>query len=291
MQYPSTGGSLENAAGFYILYSFMNKQQFILELRSSNYLMVNKTLVKKYGLVYAFIISNYIEKYWYWKNRLGKNFNEWFYLRYADQTNEIGLGEDTLRKYRNKAVKTGIIQVKKEGLPAKTYYHIDFEALFDDVYSNPGLVPEKVGYSTPKTSGTLYNNKNKEKKNKPLSRGSGVYNSPIYDSNILFEIFWEHYPRKTVKGQARTAWEKLCKKRKDKKPSINQIIQTINLQKQTKQWQNPKYIPHASTWLNQSRWLDEIEEMDMIDKYRDKTPSNRTGTGTIKYKTPKKIEL
>ena len=39
------------------------------------------------------------------------------------------------------------------------------------------------------------------------------------------------------------------------------IINALIAQKKTEQWTRDggKYIPHASTWLNQERWNDEIE--------------------------------
>ena len=40
---------------------------------------------------------------------------------------------------------------------------------------------------------------------------------------------------------------------------FEQIKNSLEKLKQTKQWQDKNYIPHASTWLNQKRWKDEVE--------------------------------
>ena len=67
-----------------------------------------------------------------------------------------------------------------------------------------------------------------------------------------FESFWAAYPRKVGKGAAFKVWEK------NHRPSLDKILEAIERQKQTEQWQDEKYIPHPTTWLNQGRWDDEI---------------------------------
>lgn len=69
-----------------------------------------------------------------------------------------------------------------------------------------------------------------------------------------FEAFWKEYPRKVAKRGALKAWQKL-----------NFIEQTQALEAITQHkayWlakeTEADFIPHASTWLNQGRWEDEI---------------------------------
>lgn len=70
------------------------------------------------------------------------------------------------------------------------------------------------------------------------------------DNNSSFDSFWEVYPRKVGKGQARTAFAKALKK-----ATIEEIIEGAqrlasdpNLDLQ--------FCPHPSTWLNGERWTD-----------------------------------
>lgn len=65
-----------------------------------------------------------------------------------------------------------------------------------------------------------------------------------------FELFWKSYPRHEAKSSAMKAFKKV-------KVDINILLQAIAQQKNSKQWKD-NIIPHASTWLNQSRWEDEI---------------------------------
>ncbi len=56
------------------------------------------------------------------------------------------------------------------------------------------------------------------------------------DDLVAFEAWWDRYPRKVGKGQARPAYAKAL-------PGILA--------------QEPQFQPHASTWLNGERWLDD----------------------------------
>jgi len=72
-----------------------------------------------------------------------------------------------------------------------------------------------------------------------------------------FERFWTAYPKKIGKLDASKSWE-----RAKGKPPIDQIIDILENQKASKQWQkdNGQYIPNPSTWLNQGRWEDSLEK-------------------------------
>lgn len=86
----------------------------------------------------------------------------------------------------------------------------------------------------------------------------------------LFEEFWKIYPpRRGVragKAAARKAWEKLAKKM-DERELLESCKKSIAVLKETDQWKedNGKYIPMASTYLNQRRFEDELEEEEYIE--------------------------
>ncbi len=64
-----------------------------------------------------------------------------------------------------------------------------------------------------------------------------------------FEQFWQAYPRREGKGAARKAW----------KTAVSKAEPTAIIEAATgAKWpDNPRFIPHPATWLNQERWLDE----------------------------------
>ena len=71
-----------------------------------------------------------------------------------------------------------------------------------------------------------------------------------------FKIFWKEYPRKVGRELAREKWLRIDFSTMDSEKIINQV----KLLKKT-EWmgKDDKYIPHASTWLSQKRYYDEIE--------------------------------
>ena len=70
-----------------------------------------------------------------------------------------------------------------------------------------------------------------------------------------FHRFWEAYPLKKSKFEAQKAWKNM----KINEETCEEIIKKVNLFKnRDKKWL-AGYIPHASTFLNQRRWEDEVE--------------------------------
>lgn len=103
-----------------------------------------------------------------------------------------------------------------------------------------------------------------------------------------FEQFWKLYPSRGSKGKAKKRWEALC--RKNKRPTWKEIKQAVQAQKESEQWQTKKYIPHASTWINQERWLDDPSEMKSFAKDNQKKPSTGyRNKKKRKYKTDTKL--
>ena len=77
-----------------------------------------------------------------------------------------------------------------------------------------------------------------------------------------FEVFWAAYPRRVGKGAAKTEFMKALK-RASFETIMDGLLAQIpaNLKRD-----DPQFIPHARTWLHQSRWDDDIEQ-----------PKQRTG--------------
>lgn len=79
-----------------------------------------------------------------------------------------------------------------------------------------------------------------------------------------FDAFWLAYPRKTAIGAARKAFDAAWPK--VRVPDNTRVLDpryarltvlTEAISRQKPGWTDPKFIPHASTWLNQERWTDE----------------------------------
>jgi hypothetical protein len=73
------------------------------------------------------------------------------------------------------------------------------------------------------------------------------------NEQVRFDEFWQAYPRKDGKKNASKIWQR------DKLDSkIDQIMNHLKERKDKNSWQNPLYIPMASTFLNGQRWEDEV---------------------------------
>lgn len=71
----------------------------------------------------------------------------------------------------------------------------------------------------------------------------------------MFEQFWKHYPRKIAKRAAQSAFNRLTKQEQsDAVEAIEQHVAYWKL-KGTEM----EFICHATTWLNQGRWEDELD--------------------------------
>lgn len=75
----------------------------------------------------------------------------------------------------------------------------------------------------------------------------------------LFNTIWSIYPRKEKKQYALECFVRL-----DPSPDLVQTIKTaVERAKRSKQWQDKQFIPHFSTYLNQRRWEDELNEDEL----------------------------
>jgi len=78
--------------------------------------------------------------------------------------------------------------------------------------------------------------------------------------DLLFEKFYQAYPKKRSKGKALNAWGKISPPPDEQ--LVAQMVATIERVKTLDEWKKDsgKFIPHPATWLNAQGWLDEIEK-------------------------------
>lgn len=94
----------------------------------------------------------------------------------------------------------------------------------------------------------------KNRKGNNTSINNNIY-SANFDKDDAFERFWSIYPRHTNKKKAYNSFIKKC----TDETVLQKMLSAIVDQKETEQWQNEKFIPHPTTWLNGERWEDEIK--------------------------------
>jgi hypothetical protein len=81
---------------------------------------------------------------------------------------------------------------------------------------------------------------------------------------MTFENFWSQYPKKVGKLTAKRSWEKLSLDNQQKALEAIAEHRKYWVAKGT-DWE---FIPHASTWLNQERFEDEL----VIEQKENKRP-------------------
>lgn len=84
------------------------------------------------------------------------------------------------------------------------------------------------------------------------------------DSQIesMFTAFWNMYPKKVGKGQAITAFKRVCKDDQ----TYNDIMKGLKAQNDAKYYRmvqmgDKQFIPYPATWLNGRRWEDEVQDI------------------------------
>ena len=80
----------------------------------------------------------------------------------------------------------------------------------------------------------------------------------------LFALFWNAYPRKEGKENARKAFSKL----NVDGGLMDILLKAIEKQKGSAQWQESggQFIPYPATWLNGKRWEDEVKPASAVEK-------------------------
>ena len=81
---------------------------------------------------------------------------------------------------------------------------------------------------------------------------------------MTFENFWQQYPKKVGKLTAKRSWEKLSQENQQK--ALEAIVE--HRKYWTAKGTDWEFIPHASTWLNQERFEDEL----VIEQKENKRP-------------------
>lgn len=98
---------------------------------------------------------------------------------------------------------------------------------------------------------TKDNNTQKEKIRIKKEEGELSYVNMVEQ---LFDYFWKHYPRKVSKKESLRIFFNL-----DHNQQIK-VVKAVPIFKESVKNTEVKYIPHPSTWLNQERWEDSLQE-------------------------------
>jgi hypothetical protein len=146
----------------------------------------------------------------------------------------------------------------------------DYLKLIDQITELKELTPEETRL-TPELSTQRKGNRKEieSKENRNLFNGH-------------FDEFWAAYPRKVAKVAAQKAWSKV----KVEESTFDDIMKGLDWHKRT-EWEGKEtgWIPHASTWLNDKRWVGiedaAIQEQPTAADYKEELRRIREKAGII----------
>lgn len=199
----------------------------IESFKSTGFLILNKRLIKRFGLIQAVLISNYIDKYVYFLER-SKGDEGWFFLTHEQQIKELNISEFLIRKYKKELISLELIKVKRKGIPAKEWININFDKLIE--YLGQDLL-NFIGQGPQNFTGLYNNNK---------------YNNNKYNKNNIF-----------VHDKKLNNKLSILERNKKYFPISKQLAKII---------QSEKNIKHTSKqitqWANSFRQLEESNKID-----------------------------
>ena len=124
-------------------------------LRSEGNLIINKSLIKKVGLIPAILLSNYLEKCKYFKENYPEN-DGWFFLSHKKIMGQLEIKEYSITQAKKTLVDLELIEIERRGIPSKEWIYINFDNFYELMTNEnyKGQVPEKTAVLVPtKTSG------------------------------------------------------------------------------------------------------------------------------------------
>lgn len=183
----------------------------------------------------------------------------------SDQANDEGLCWPSVGSLmRRTGLSDRAIQQAIQFLEASGFMHLERREgrstkfyLTPEAYSPPNEVHPEAGSPTPEASS--------ETPERPSPTPEP--RSPIIIKNrqrtskeptLAFERFWDVYPRSVGRSAAIKAWNK-----SGLDSLADRLIQDVTYRVlNDAAWQKKEFIPHASTYLNQERWTDEVQKYE-----------------------------
>jgi hypothetical protein len=106
------------------------------------FLSVHKILIKKFGLIPAVLLSDYLEKNKYFRKN-NKDNNNWFYLIHKQISDELQITDYSITQAKKLLISQGLINIERRGIPSKEWIKINHEVLFTLQYNEnlAGQVP------------------------------------------------------------------------------------------------------------------------------------------------------
>lgn len=148
----------------FIFYRGEEKMSLLKQLANSNYISVNKTLIKTVGLEEAILLGELCSEYDYWDEHNQLTDDGYFYATVEKIEDNTTLSEYQQRKAVNTLKNLDILETKLKGLPAMRYFKINESMLLSFL----GASSEKTKELDTEKFKSSNNRDNKNRNKKPL---------------------------------------------------------------------------------------------------------------------------
>lgn len=194
-----------------------------------------------FGLQEAIFINNF--HFWLRQNAANerniRNDKPWTYNTHKAYCKQFPyMSENQIRRVLESLVSQGILEKAKfndNKYDHTLWYSFTDEFLLQNPLFDPAKKPDRGGLKPASHT---------DKKTDDIHRE-------------MFDRFWNAYPKKVGKD---AAFKSFVKRAPDEK-LLKEILQAVELHKTTDMWtkDSGQYVPNPATWLNQGRWMDELE--------------------------------
>lgn len=236
-------------------------------LASDNYIVVNKDLIKEFGINTALMLGELASEYqYYYKNNMLEN--GMFFSTIENIEENTGLSKHQQKKALDELKSMGIVDVIVKGLPAKRYIKIDINILENKFANNWQTSSEKIS----KLEGKKVAGNNN---NKIIINNSNIDYSYSY-KETLFELIENNIGRtlNSIEIELVGTWED------------NDLTRYIIKQCILNQKYNIKYIDRVitSTKLKGIKTVVDFEKESETFKQQKQTKVKKTETFSEKLK-------
>lgn len=241
-------------------------------LMSSSYFVLNKQIVKLFGIETAFLLTTLIEA----SDGLA-NDEGWFYKTAPSLEEETGLSNHKQSKIIEELTKLGILEQENKGMPMKRYFRINFQKIEELVFKIQDLKNYKPSIEENKKQG-FKNFESKDLKNlnaciEKISNNKELNNNNLENNNLLKE---KNIKKEKSKNEVETYinnldldddYKQLLFKYVEYRKSIRKQIKTIvPIQKIIKDFPNYFSLDEAINIAMEKEWQG--LEPEWIAKYK-----------------------
>ena len=234
----------------------------ILQLIStSNFITVNKDLIKELGLEEAILLGELASEYDYWNNK-NEIEDDYFYSTIENIEEKTTLTAYKQRKCLEYLRFRGIIDIQIRGIPAKRYIKINEEKVIE-IFNNKLLKNLTTGCKKISQLEVKKLNGNNNNINNNINNISS-FNENDEELKKHFELIWDKYPNKTGKTKSKEYFYQWIKGKRISKETIKltdkQMYYAVS--KYAKECEEKgieqQYIKHGDTFFNKAI-LDYVE--------------------------------